>query len=337
MSSMGGEGFVDYLSSRDLNSWRAEIPRLSTSQDAHGKPCFVYVIEVNRGLMVGEEERDDNRQPNWAIHRQFHEFYVLESKLTEFHGEFEDVQLPARPGKMLFGGGVGGGVGGGGSHGLDVMQSRRGAFESYLAALLAKPSLKGSDILFTFLTSEGDFASSSNSPLLMSGLGLGKMMRSVPMKLSKERGQGLVPFISAFVTQTQPLPPKPRHDYVVGAKEFDITLERPIEHHPLFGNIVGLLPSQEQRPGHCSKFYRDYPTRKEGGVFDTLIYLAINVFKVSKGKIQVLLGLRILLRKSVDTLVEWAIATKLAEVLSVGRVAYICQILEGTYFPNLAV
>ena len=32
---------------------------------------------------------------HWKVQRQYSEFYALESKLTEFHGEFEDVRLPA--------------------------------------------------------------------------------------------------------------------------------------------------------------------------------------------------------------------------------------------------
>ncbi len=129
------------------------------------------------------------------IHRQFHEFYVLESKLTEFHGDLDGggggggagsvgggggdwPQLPSRPGKLLFGTGGVGGVGG--MIGLDVMQDKRAAFEAYLRALLGKPALKGSDILFTFLTSADEFSTAST--VLSSGLGLGRMIRSVPAR-----------------------------------------------------------------------------------------------------------------------------------------------------------
>ena len=40
-------------------------------------------------------------------------------------------------------------------------------------------------------------------------------------------------------------------------------------------------------------------------------------------------ALRILLRNTVDAFVDYAIAAKLKAVLSVGRVAYICKLLEG--------
>ena len=39
---------VDIMEYRDLSAWRVSIPKLATSQDAYGKPCFVFVIEVQR-------------------------------------------------------------------------------------------------------------------------------------------------------------------------------------------------------------------------------------------------------------------------------------------------
>ena len=47
-----------------------------------------------------------------SIFLRYSEFYALESKLTEFHGEFEDAKLPAKA-KLFWG------------KGLDVMQSKK--------------------------------------------------------------------------------------------------------------------------------------------------------------------------------------------------------------------
>ncbi len=124
------------------------------------------------------------------MERRYPEFYNLEQKLTEFHGEFEDAKLP--PKAKLFSG-----------RGLDVMQAKKQPFEDYLKCLLQKPSLKGSDILFTFLTSSEEFTPAATSHL--------KMIKNVPMKLTKERGQGLQPFIATFVASTISGPSKPRH------------------------------------------------------------------------------------------------------------------------------
>lgn len=37
---------------------------------------------------------------HWEVERRYNEFYILENKLTEFHGEFQDNQLP--PKRSLF-------------------------------------------------------------------------------------------------------------------------------------------------------------------------------------------------------------------------------------------
>ena len=83
------------------------------------------------------------------------------------------------------------------------MQSKRKPFEDYLVGLLRKPALKGSELLFTFLTSKQEFTeAASNLP------GIGKMIKNV--KLTKEKGQALQPFIDTFVLSTQSQPRKPR-------------------------------------------------------------------------------------------------------------------------------
>ena len=127
----------------------------------------------------------------WYVDRQFSEFYALESKLVEFHGEFEDAKLPSR-GKIFSG------------RGLDVMQARQDTFERYLQTLLSKPALRESNLLFTFLSSTEEFTTDTSL------LTLGKMIKSVPQKLTKERGQSLQPFLRAFIESTLPEPSRPK-------------------------------------------------------------------------------------------------------------------------------
>ena len=39
---------------------------------------------------------DDFEDSTWQVGRRYNEFYVLEQKLTEFHGEFEDARIPPK-------------------------------------------------------------------------------------------------------------------------------------------------------------------------------------------------------------------------------------------------
>ena len=80
----------------------------TSTQGQGGKPCFVFVIDVQRIDITSQ--REDGADLHWSVQRRYSEFYTLEAKLTEFHGEFEDVRLPS---KAKF------------WKGLDVLQGKR--------------------------------------------------------------------------------------------------------------------------------------------------------------------------------------------------------------------
>ena len=81
----------------------------ATSVQGQGsKPCFVFVIDVQRIDITSQ--REDGEDLHWIVQRRYSEFYALEAKLTEFHGEFEDAKLPM---KAKF------------WKGLDVLQGKR--------------------------------------------------------------------------------------------------------------------------------------------------------------------------------------------------------------------
>ncbi|XP_059094293.1 sorting nexin-14-like isoform X2 [Tigriopus californicus] len=297
----------EILEFRDLTAWRVSIPRLSTAKDVGGKPFFVYVIEVQRIDVTSQKTNAEDLQ--WSVARRYLEFYALESKLTEFHGEFENAKLPSR--SKLFSG-----------KGLDELESKMKPFESYLQCLLQNPSLKRSEILFTFLTSTEEFTVAASQ--------LGKMIKNVPIpKLTKEKPE-LKPFIAAYFASTQAEPAKPSYDSVIGGDFSDAGGEKPIKPHPLFHNNQDAKP--DKQVGHCHKYYGYLIPKQEEGVYDTLMYLALKVFKIQTWKGQFLQGLRILCRNTADHFVEFAIAKELVEVLNVGRIVHLCNLLEGAIF-----
>ena len=89
-------------------------------------------------------------------------------------------------------------------------------FELFLRTLLQQAALKGSDLIFSFLTlsdlsashavGDGSLVGSN----LLPDLGLGRMIRHVPFKLRKERGQHLETFLQTFVASTEAPKPRPR-------------------------------------------------------------------------------------------------------------------------------
>ena len=252
---------------------------------------------------------------HWKVQRQYSEFYALESKLTEFHGEFEDVRLPPKT-KIFF------------NRGLDVMQSKIKLFEDYLIGLLQKPALKGSDLLFTFLTSPEEFT------VAASYLGMGKMIKNVPMKLTKEKGQSLQPFIDSFVASTLSQSSKPRYDKdMMNSADKDSTSERIISKHKIYEDNFGV--NEELKIGAAYKYFSHKKSVSEIiSVYDTLVYLAASLFRVPIFTLQLMLGVGIIIKNTFDHIVEYGIASKLSQVLCCQRLAYLCRLTEEALFET---
>ena len=85
------------VSGRDLTAWKASIPRVVSAVDSSGKDIFAFEVEIQRADLRPE---DDPEEYHWTVIRTYLEFFYLESKLTEFHGEFVSKRLPP---KKMFG------------------------------------------------------------------------------------------------------------------------------------------------------------------------------------------------------------------------------------------
>lgn len=78
------------------------------------------------------------------------------------------------------------------------------AYEDFLRKLLQKPVLKGSDLLYMFLTKPQDFSiivATAAAPIA----DLGNIYQSVAYKLRKEKGQHLDSFMNTFLASTSKL------------------------------------------------------------------------------------------------------------------------------------
>ena len=69
-------------------------------------------------------------------------------------------------------------------------------------------------------------------------------------------------------------------------------------------------------------------------VFDTLVYLAWSLFNAKAFVVRMMNGIGILVRNTFEHLVDYAIATKLSQVLSVNRMAFLCKLTEGKDRPK---
>ena len=125
-----------------------------------------------------------------------------------------------------------------------------------------------------------------------------------------------------------------RYDSVIGTvDEHDATSERIIEKHPVFGDGFGLL--EEPKVGSSFKYFSNRKIGPEvSTVFDTLVYVAAALFNVPKFTVQLMLGVGILVRNTFEHLVDYAIASKLSQVLSVNRMAFLCRLTEEAIFED---
>lgn len=126
----------------------------------------------------------ESERKEWVIQRKDQDFYTLKVKLIEFHGENELSECPfpsRRPSTPV--------------------EVRRNKYDEFLKHLLQKPSLKGSDLLHTFLTSEQDFTLVVTTTITAVG-DLGNIYQSMAYKLRKEKGQHLDNFMNTFLAST---------------------------------------------------------------------------------------------------------------------------------------
>ncbi|XP_030345203.1 sorting nexin-14 isoform X1 [Strigops habroptila] len=180
---------------RNLAAWKISIPYVDFFDDPSLErkdrkeriPVFCIDVERNDRRAVGHEPE------HWSVYRKYLEFYVLESKLTEFHGTFPDAQLPAK--RII------------GPKNYEFLKSKREEFQEYLQKLLQHPELSNSQLLADFLSPNGGETQFLDK--MLPDVNLGKIIKSVPGKLMKEKGQHLEPFIMNFINSCESPKPKP--------------------------------------------------------------------------------------------------------------------------------
>lgn len=298
-----GFKFHDDPRLKTLSAWRVSIPRVETLMDHNCKYYDAFYIEVQRIDVRVEDDPDDF---HWTVKRQYHEFYVLEAKLREFHGELPDIQLP--PKRSL------------GNKGKQFLEARRPAFEKFLQDLLSLPTLQGSELLYRFLKSRIEF-----KPGFLPEINLGKMIKTVPMKLIKEKGQHLEPFLQTFVVSTEAAKPKPskldwKEIYDVPESSILEKLKNPLyERNLLDVNI---------------NYQRSSNTIILDGIYDYLLFIAVKLYHAPMWIVQLLTTLDIIIRNTFQGFIKWYLDKKIRYVLKPQRIVELIHLLRDALFFN---
>ncbi|XP_014826771.1 PREDICTED: sorting nexin-14-like isoform X3 [Poecilia mexicana] len=294
---------------RLLSAWSVSLPFIDFCEDeAKREKVPVFVIDVKRN-----DRRDAGHDPeSWTVCRRYLEFYVLESKLTEFHGTFTDVQLPS---KRLIG-----------PKNYEFLESKREEFEEYLQRLLLLPELSNSQLLADFLSPfslESQFLDK-----MLPDVNLGKIFKSVPGKLMKEKGQNLEPFIQSFFNSCESPKPKPsRPELTV----FSPSAENKKLFNDLFRNNADLSDAPERK--HNSNCFLEVVA--VDGMYDYLMYVGRVLFRVPDWLHHVLAAGRILFKNSLEAYVDRYLRSKLEAVLQEHRlVSLITQLRDAVFCEN---
>uniref|UniRef100_A0AAX7TNC8 Sorting nexin 14 n=1 Tax=Astatotilapia calliptera TaxID=8154 RepID=A0AAX7TNC8_ASTCA len=287
---------------RNLLAWSITIPYIDFYDDDIKKErILVFSIHVERN----DKKNADHEADKWLVQRKYMEFYVLESKLTEFHGPFEDAQLPSK--RII------------GPKNYEFLLSKREEFEKYLQALLQHPELSNSQLLFDFLSPlvEHQFLDR-----MLPDVNLGKIFKSVPGKLIKERGQNLERFLQSFVNSCESPKPKPSRP--------ELTIISPTAgNKKLVSNLFKNNGNLSERK-HNPNFFAE--TFTVDGMYDYMMYVGRVVFRMPDWLHHILSAGRILLKSTFEAYMDQYMQLKLEQILQEHRVVSLITQLRDAVF-----
>ncbi|KAJ7989195.1 hypothetical protein DPEC_G00316990 [Dallia pectoralis] len=292
---------------RNLSAWSITIPYIDFYDDDVKReriPVFCIDVERNDRKAVGHETE------HWSVYRRYMEFYVLESKLTEFHGSFPDAQLPSK--RII------------GPKNYEYLTSKREDFQSYLQNLLQHPELSNSQLLADFLSPHS--RDSQFVDKMLPDVNLGKIIKSVPSKLIKEKGQHLEPFLQSFFNSSEspkPKPSRPELTILSPTSENDKKL-----FNDLFKNNANRSESTEKK--HNQNYFIEVANVE--GIYDYLMYVGRVVFRIPDWLHHLLMGGRILVKNTLEAYTDHYLQQKLDKVFQEHRLVSLITLLRDAVF-----
>ncbi|XP_019640211.1 PREDICTED: sorting nexin-14-like [Branchiostoma belcheri] len=192
-------------------------------------------------------------------------------------------------------------------------------FEKWLQMLLTKPALRGSELLHSFLSPGPEFETR-----LLPDVNIGKMLKSVPNKLVKEKGQHLEPFLQAFLASTETTKPRQSKPDVIEESPKD-KMERKIS-YPIYGNnAAGLVSIHNTEPAGLQ-------VRGLQGAADFLLYIARTVYKVPTWFHHVAMSARIVGKHALEGYLDSYLAGKIEQVKQEHQVVGLIHLLRDVLF-----
>ncbi|CAF1559684.1 unnamed protein product, partial [Adineta ricciae] len=301
------------LDERDLSTWHVRIDHaeeLRGNLNTNSK-YYAYIIEIHRF----ESNTDSpllhyDEKPHSIVARRYQDFYLLEQKLSEFHGIFSDARLPPKRSAAT-------------AKDLKFLESVKPDLEHFLRHLLSKPTLRNSELLYNFLTQPDDFALPNGEIILT------KVFKVVPRRFRIEKGQDLEPFLLSLLSYIEPAKAKASQPSPVFS---DIIEEKLL--NSIYGNNANVI---EPFFDPTSEETSNYSAEDTDSAYNHVVFLIKQVFSASPLVIHFLDLFRVPIKNTFDTYFVHFIETRMDEILSSDEnIVDVIHALRDTIFPNVA-
>lgn len=287
---------------KDLSNWKVAITRVVAKTGTSGRESPFYEIEVVKSEPLLESK--------WIVERQFNEFYTLESKLKEFHGEeLDNVALPAKkPFSRI---------------NRTLLEQYRGDLEEFLRQLLDTNSLRRSELIYAFLTSA---EATGNS--FVENFNFTKIIKNVPSKFAKERGQHLSWFLRNFVNSNEKRNSSLQSNDVEEGHEYTGTRKRNFTQRSHIDFDVQTVDSLNTKIDRIHS-HIEY-------IYDYIMLILIRFYNLNNSLLQFLYMIRPLVRQTFQGFCEYFVRKKLKKNLfTPDRVVELINNLESSLEEEL--
>lgn len=297
----------------DLNCWKVNVTQVSGLRDKlTDRTIFVFIIEIER------PDAKPHETQRWSIHRTFNEFYVLESKLNEFHGN--SLRFSPLPTRKTFV-----------TRDKPFMEQHRLIFSTFISTLSKQRLLNRSELLLAFLSSNEEF----RDTLSLGDLNPWKVVKkTLPGKLvGREKGQNLKPFLLKMLAHTLAQPERveqktPRNLDDVTPADLGASLATNAVYSSVYGNNFG---------GVYKEYHRSLD---EVGLWTSSAYDSILLlfWQPLKSQFQwvtpIFSAIRSLCSKTIDSVVCSVLGKVFEKCLSVPNLTYLVQHIQWSLFCN---
>uniref|UniRef100_A0A2K6G6I3 Sorting nexin 14 n=1 Tax=Propithecus coquereli TaxID=379532 RepID=A0A2K6G6I3_PROCO len=163
-------------------------------------------------------------------------------------------------------------------------------------------------------------------PFIVEEIQRSKIIKSVPGKLMKEKGQHLEPFIMNFINSCESPKPKPSRP--------ELTILSPTSENnkklfnDLFKNNANRAETTERKQNQ--NYFMEVMTVE--GVYDYLMYVGRVVFQVPDWLHHLLMGMRILFKNTLEMYTDYYLQCKLEQLFQEHRLVSLITLLRDAIF-----